>query len=230
MALRSAFHARANTSSAAPSVRDEAKIIASIIEGDTSAFHDLIRPYESLVYRVAVRFLRNDVDAEDVVQDAFLKAFRNLAAFRADARFSTWLISITLNEAKRRFRKGRDALSSPLASTNLTQPLEDRVPDHRQNPLAAVERNELRRLIQRALTKLPPAYRHIYVLRDIQEFSTIRAAKVLGISIPTAKTRLHRARSMLRAHLHFISPSTMNLRGQCDPPGSGRAICSECGE
>src|SRR5580658_6724678 len=89
----------------ATELRDESHMIASILAGDTQLFHELIRPYERRVYAMALSFLRNEADAEDVAQEAFLKAFRNLASFRGDSKFSTWLISITLNEARSRIRR-----------------------------------------------------------------------------------------------------------------------------
>jgi RNA polymerase sigma-70 factor (ECF subfamily) len=86
-------------------IRDENQMIASILGGDTEKYHDLIRPYEHSVYRMALSFMKNESDAEDVAQEAFISAFRNLAAFRGQAKFSTWLISITLNQARGRLRR-----------------------------------------------------------------------------------------------------------------------------
>jgi RNA polymerase sigma-70 factor (ECF subfamily) len=86
-------------------VRDEASMIASILAGDNEQYHELIRPYERSVYKMALSFMKNESDAEDVAQEAFLKAFRKLADFRGQAKFSTWLISITLNEARGRLRR-----------------------------------------------------------------------------------------------------------------------------
>src|SRR5271155_5752064 len=88
--------------------RDETQIIASILAGDTQKFHELIRPHERSVYAMALSLLHNEADAEDAAQEAFLKAFRNLAKFRGDAKFSTWLLSITLNEARSRLRSRKN--------------------------------------------------------------------------------------------------------------------------
>ncbi len=93
----------------ATELRDEPRMIASILAGETQLFHELIRPYERRVYAMALSFLHNEADAEDAAQEAFLKAFRNLAGFRGDAKFGTWLVSITLNEARSRIRR-RDAI------------------------------------------------------------------------------------------------------------------------
>ena len=99
------------------SVKEEEQMIASILAGNTSEFHDLIRPYERIVYVMALTLLKNEADAEDVVQEAFLKAFRSLASFRSEARFSTWLISIALNEARNRLRHANRAKTEPPNNT-----------------------------------------------------------------------------------------------------------------
>src|ERR1700736_2303849 len=100
------------------SVRDEGQMIASILGGDTEQYHDLIRPYERSVYRMALSFMKNESDAEDVAQEAFLKAFRKLADFRGQAKFSTWLISITLNEARGRLRHQSASRTESLDTTS----------------------------------------------------------------------------------------------------------------
>src|SRR6266550_5796046 len=93
---------------------DEAQIITSILAGNTHLFHDLIRPHERSVYAMALSLLHNEADAEDVAQEAFLKAFRNLANFRGESKFSTWLISITLNEARSRLRSKKNVKMKSL--------------------------------------------------------------------------------------------------------------------
>jgi len=107
----------------ATELRDESRMIASIVAGDAQLFHELIRPYERRVYAMALSFLHNEADAEDAAQEAFLKAFRNLASFRGEAKFGTWLISITLNEARSRIRH-RDA----IRMESLDEPHEDGEP------------------------------------------------------------------------------------------------------
>jgi RNA polymerase sigma-70 factor (ECF subfamily) len=180
----------------------EQELIASILAGQRDNFHILIRPYEQQLYRTALALIRNETEAEDVVQDAVLKAYRKLASFRGDSRFSTWLIAITLNEARGRLRKDRraavDSLNSEEVSGDFTPAA---LTDWREVPLAALERGEIRELIQSAVAELPDAYREIVTLRDVEELSVNDTAALLGISVSLVKVRLHRARMMLQKKL-----------------------------
>jgi len=178
----------------------EQALIASILAGQRENFHLLIRPYEQQLYRTALALVKNEAEAEDVVQDAVLKAYRKLASFRGDAKFSTWLIAITLNEARGRLRKqGRVAFDS------LDEQHGDYTPaaltDWREVPLAALERQEIRALIQQAVAALPETYREIITLRDVEELSINDTAALLGISVTLVKVRLHRARMLLQKKL-----------------------------
>jgi RNA polymerase sigma-70 factor (ECF subfamily) len=183
--------------------RDEAQRIASILAGNTHEFHDLIRPHERSVYVMALSLLHNEADAEDAAQEAFLKAFRNLANFRGDSKFSTWLISITLNEARSRLRSKKtvkmESLDEPPEEQGHFTPALLR--DWREIPSDALERNELRYLLQQAITELPLIYREIFVLRDVEELSVNESAEALGITVASVKVRLHRARIMLQKKL-----------------------------
>jgi RNA polymerase sigma-70 factor (ECF subfamily) len=184
-------------------LRDEAQMIASIIAGDSHLFHELIRPYERRVYVMALSFLHNEADAEDAAQEAFLKAFRNLASFRGEAKFGTWLVSITLNEARSRIRH-RDTLKME----SLDEPSDDQghtspalLRDWREIPSEALERKEVSHLLEQAVTALPVIYREVFVLRDVEGLSVNEAAGALDISIASVKVRLHRARMMLQKAL-----------------------------
>jgi len=182
---------------------DEAQIIASILAGNTHHFHDLIRPHERSVYAMALSLLHNEADAEDAAQEAFLKAFRNLANFRGEAKFSTWLISITLNEARSRLRSKKNVKmesldESPEGQGSVTPAL---LRDWREIPSEALERKEIRQLLQQAITDLPLIYREVFLLRDVEELSVNQSAEALGISIASVKVRLHRARIMLQKKL-----------------------------
>ena len=183
--------------------RNEAQIIASILAGNTHEFHDLIRPHERSVYVMALSLLHNEADAEDVAQEAFLKAFRNLANFRGESKFSTWLISITLNEARSRLRSKKtmklESLDEPPEGQDHVSPALLR--DWREIPSEALERHEVRLLLQQAITDLPSIYREIFLLRDVEELSVDESAKALGISVASVKVRLHRARIMLQKRL-----------------------------
>ena len=182
---------------------DEAQIIASILAGNTHLFHDLIRPHERSVYAMALSLLHNEADAEDVAQEAFLKAFRNLASFRRESKFSTWLISITLNEARGRLRSKKnvklESLDEPREGEGSVTPALLR--DWREIPSEALERQEIRQMLQQAITDLPLIYREVFLLRDVEDLSVNQSAEALGISIASVKVRLHRARIMLQKKL-----------------------------
>jgi RNA polymerase sigma-70 factor, ECF subfamily len=181
----------------------EAETIAAILRGETYRFHDLIRPYEKTVYLMVLSRVQNEADAEDVVQEAFLKAFRYLATFRAESKFSTWVISIALNEAKSRIRKRAavkfDTLDADPEEDGHVSPALLR--DWREIPSEALERREVRQILQKAVAELPTIYREIFLLRDVEELSTNEAAETLGISVASVKVRLHRARIMLQKTL-----------------------------
>jgi RNA polymerase sigma-70 factor (ECF subfamily) len=181
----------------------EQELIASILAGQRDNFHLLIRPYERQLYRTALALMKNEAEAEDVVQDAVLKAYRKLASFRGDSKFSTWLIAITLNEARAKLRKdGRaafDSLDAQREDNGDFTPAA--LTDWREVPLAALERREIRDLIQSAVAGLPDTYREIVTLRDVEELSVNETAAVLGISIALVKVRLHRARMLLQKKL-----------------------------
>lgn len=182
--------------------RNEAQMIASILAGNTHEFHSLIQPYERSVYSMALSMLQNEADAEDAAQEAFLKAFRNLDKFRGEAKFSTWLISITLNEARSRLRQKKTAKTDSLDElTDGGHVSPALLRDWREIPSQALERQEVRLLLQDAITDLPPIYREVFVLRDIEDLSVNQSAEALGISVAAAKVRLHRARLMLQKRL-----------------------------
>jgi RNA polymerase sigma-70 factor (ECF subfamily) len=187
----------------APEKRDESQMIASILGGNTQQFHDLIRPHERSVYIMALSLLQNEADAEDAAQEAILKAFRNLAQFRGEAKFGTWLVSIALNEARGRLRSRKAvAMRSiddiPEGQENVSPAL---LRDWREIPSEALERKEVRQLLQHAIGELPLIYREVFLLRDVEELSVNESAEALGISISSVKVRLHRARIMLQQKL-----------------------------
>jgi RNA polymerase sigma-70 factor (ECF subfamily) len=183
--------------------RDEKQLIASILGGETQLFHELIRPYERSVFVMALSLLHNEADAEDIAQEAFLKAFRNLASFRGEAKFGTWLISIVLNEARSRLRRNKtvrvDSLDQDPDELGHISPALLR--DWREIPSQVLERSEMRLILREAVDALPDNYREVLLLRDVEELSTLEAATVLQISTASIKVRLHRARTMLQKDL-----------------------------
>lgn len=183
--------------------RDEQQLIASILGGETQRFHELIRPYERRVFVMALSLLHNEADAEDAAQETFLKAFRNLARFRGEAKFGTWLISIALNEARSRIRR-----NSAVRIESLDEDPDDPghispalLRDWREIPSQVLERSETRLMLREAIAALPDNYREVLLLRDVEELSTLEAATVLQISTASIKVRLHRARMMLQKNL-----------------------------
>ena len=178
-------------------------MIAAVLAGEIQLYHDLVRPYERSVYVMALSYMKNEADAEDVAQEAFLRAILKLSSFRAESKFSTWLISITINEARTRLRRQALVRMEPLDQL----PDEDKgispalLRDWREIPSEAVERDEVRVLIQRAVEQLPEIYRQVFLLRDVEELTINETAEALNISIPSIKVRLHRARMMLQKQL-----------------------------
>ena len=179
----------------------EAELIRRVCHGDKEAFYGLVRPYERAVYVAAVSILNNPADAEEVAQEAVLKAFTHLAEFRAEAKFSTWLVQITINEARSRLRKDRRHLYESIDEER-TDEEGDYSPkdfaDWREIPSETLKRDELRNALQRALASLPLKYREVLVLRDIQNLSIEETADILDISQGNVKTRLLRARLQMR--------------------------------
>ena len=178
-------------------------MIAAVLAGEIQLYHELIRPYERSVYVMALSYMKNDADAEDVSQEAFIRAFRKLESFRAESKFSTWLISITINEARTRLRRQALVRMEPLDQ----HPDEDKgispalLRDWREIPSEAVERAEVRNLIQLAVEQLPDIYRQVFLMRDVEELTINETAEALNISIPSVKVRLHRARMRLQKQL-----------------------------
>ena len=183
--------------------RTEPEVIAAVLAGEIQVYHELIRPYERSVYVMALSYMKNKADAEDVAQEAFVRAFRKLSTFRGESKFGTWLISITINEARTRLRR-----QAPIRMVPLDQlPDEDKaispalLRDWREIPSEAVEREEVWNLIQRAVEQLPDIYQQVFLLRDGEELTISETAEALNISIPSVKVRLHRARVMLQKQL-----------------------------
>jgi RNA polymerase sigma-70 factor (ECF subfamily) len=184
--------------------RDESGLIDQICQGQTELFQTLIKPYERTVFAVAYSVVNNGADAEEIAQEAFLNALKGLKNFRAEAKFSTWLIQIALNEARMRLRRSRTQAHQSLDEIAGNED-SDFVPrdfaDWREIPSEALARKELRQIIEKTLLSLRPIYREVLVLRDVQDLSTAETSQVLGISEDLVKTRLRRARLQMREAL-----------------------------
>lgn len=183
---------------------DEAELIKSVCGGDREAFYELIRPYERMIYATAMSVVKNSADAEEVAQEAVLKALSNLAGFRAESKFSTWLIQITYNEAKMKLRKAHAHLYESIDDQQQSEE-GDFWPrdfaDWQPIPSELLEQNEIRQALQDAINSLGRIYREVLVLRDVQHLSIKETTIILGISEATVKTRHHRARLLLRDRL-----------------------------
>ncbi len=184
--------------------RDEADLIARILAGEKELFHELIRPYERMVYVTVFAIVRNETDAEDSAQDALVNAYRHLSKFRGESKFSTWLATIAMNEGRQKLRKLKrakeDSLDEPVQGEEqeiTPAPLTD----WREIPLEALERKELREALRSAVAELPGIYRQIFTLRDLDGLKVAETAAALGINENMVKVRLHRARMMLQKRL-----------------------------
>ncbi|HXJ03532.1 MAG TPA: sigma-70 family RNA polymerase sigma factor [Candidatus Acidoferrum sp.] len=178
---------------------DEHLLVSSAKGGDVAAFEELVNRYESKILRLTKNITGNREDAEDAMQDAFLKAYAHLDGFHQDSRFYTWLVRIAANEALMRLRKrrpGQVSLDEPVEGDNDLMPRE--LEDWRPNPEREYAQAELQALMADVLEKLEPEFRIILVLRDIEELTTQETADALGISVPNVKSRLLRARLKLR--------------------------------
>jgi RNA polymerase sigma-70 factor (ECF subfamily) len=200
---------------------NERRLLERIRSGDNEAFYALMQPYERAVYVAALSIVHNDADAEEVAQEAILKAFRHLARFRGESKFSTWLIQIAINEARMRVRKERAQLYDSIDEGKRADD-GDYVPtdfaDWREIPSEALDRMELRQALSEALAALPEKYRSVFVLRDVQQLSIEETAQVLGITQSNVKTR------MLRARLQMRDALAPGWTGSWNRQAAGRAI------
>lgn len=189
-----------------PSAASDEALVDRAKAKDFEAFEQLVARYEDKVYRLAFRFVRNDTDAQEIVQETFLSLWRKIDSFKGDSQFSSWLYRVTANAALMRLRSQR---RHPEISTEELEPgVMDRVEqifgqasggdNWARRPDDELQSDELRTWIQKAVDQLPDMYRAVFLLRDVEGMSTEDTAEALGVTIPTVKTRLHRARIALR--------------------------------
>lgn len=191
---------------AVPHADNEAELVAAAKAGDVEAFTDLVNRYERRIFRLALNITNNREDAEDAMQDAFLKSYQHLGEFQGDSRFYTWLVRITVNEALMRLRKRRPnqvSIDEPVETDDDFMPRD--IEDWGPSPEQRFAQSELGDILQKTVSELDPPFRTVFILRDIEELSTEDTAKLLGLSVPAVKSRLLRGRLKLRQKLnrHF---------------------------
>src|SRR5207245_7259733 len=181
---------------------DEHLLVAAAKRGDAAAFEELVNRYERKIFRLAQNITGNREDAEDAMQDAFLKSYAHLKEFQGDSRFYTWLVRIAVNESLMRLRKRKPnqiSLDEPVGTDDDIMPRE--VEDWGPSPEQRYAQTELQQILNNAIENLDPPYRTVFVLRDVEELSTEETAALLGISVPAVKSRLLRARLKSRERL-----------------------------
>jgi RNA polymerase sigma-70 factor (ECF subfamily) len=182
---------------------DESAVVALAREGDTEAFGELVHRYEGRIFRLAQHVTQNREDAEDVLQETFMKAYEHLDQFKGDSKFYTWIVRIAVNQALMKLRRRKTDKSVSLDETIDTG--EDMVVREiaawGEDPEQQLSREELGGILDTAIQSLEPLYRSVFVLRDIEEISTEETAEMLGLSVPAVKSRLLRARLQLREKL-----------------------------
>jgi RNA polymerase sigma-70 factor, ECF subfamily len=182
---------------------DESVLLAQAREGDTHAFAELVRRYEGKIFRLAQHITQNREDAEDVLQETFMKAYEHLDQFKGDSKFYTWIVRIAVNQALMKLRRRKTDKSVSLDEQIDTG--EDTVVREiaawGEDPEEHFSRDELGKILDTAIQSLEPPYRSVFVLRDIEDMSTEETAEALGLSIPAVKSRLLRARLQLREKL-----------------------------
>jgi RNA polymerase sigma-70 factor (ECF subfamily) len=183
---------------------EESILVEAARSGDIGAFESLVRRYDRNVFRIAQHITQNREDAEDVVQDAFLKAYQNLGQFQGQSKFYTWLVRIAVNEALMRLRRRRPERTVSIDEDVKTE--EDSMPreiaDWSPNPEQLYTQSELKEILGKTIQGLAPSFRTVFVLRDVEGLSTEETASALELSVPAVKSRLLRARLQLRERLN----------------------------
>jgi len=180
--------------------KEDEQLIARVKKGDYDAFERLVRKYEARIFHHCLKFLNNQDEAEDILQETFLQVYKSLDSFRGEAAFSTWLIKIATNNCLMRIRKKKKvdivSIDKPIEIDGSQLPRE--IVDWSKNPFSQVSNDEIRAVLDQAISGLPEDKRVILVLKDVEGFSNIEIAEMLGISVAAVKSRLHRARLYVR--------------------------------
>jgi RNA polymerase sigma-70 factor (ECF subfamily) len=206
---------------------DDLALVHACKNGDYAAFEEIVKRYDRKLFRIAQYLMHNREDAEDAVQEAFVKAFQHLDQFREDAKFSTWLTRIAMNQSLMMLRKRRSSkevsLDEDFQSDDGKLPIE--IADWAPNPEDLYQATQLREILRKTLQKLGPGLRIVFVLRDIEGFSLEQTAEALGLSVVAVKARTFRARLQLRERLSRYFKRAEEF-GQPNPVAVGRAPCA----
>jgi len=190
-------------SPATEEIHPDVALVERAKAGDEAAFEQLIRQYDRQIFRIARHITQNKEDAEDIVQDTFLKAYQKLHQFQGNSKFYTWLVRIAVNESLMRLRKRRN--SKTVSMDEDVQTEEGSVPrdfaDWTPDPEQQYGQGELGEILRKTIAGLPPGFRSVFTLRDVENLSTEETAEALGLSVPAVKSRLLRARLQLRERL-----------------------------
>lgn len=182
---------------------DELSLVQKSRTGDDQAFSELVRRYERKIFRLAKHITQSDEDAEDVLQETFLKAYEHLGEFQGASKFYTWIVRIAVNESLMKLRKRKSDRTVSLDESIDTgeETVVREIAVWEDNPEQRYSQDELREILEKAVDSLRPAFRTVFVLRDVEELSTEETAAVLDLSVPAVKSRLLRARLQLREKL-----------------------------
>jgi RNA polymerase sigma-70 factor, ECF subfamily len=194
----------------------ELPLVQAAKKGDLEAFSQLVKRYDRNIFRIAQHITHNEEDAQDVVQEAFLKAYQNLEQFQGNSKFYTWLVRIAVNEALMKLRRRRAdktvSIDEDVETEEGSMPRE--VADWGPNPEQLYRQSELGEILKKTIQGLPPVFRTVFVLRDVEGLSTEETSEMLDLSIPAVKSRLLRARLQLRDRLAKYFKSKRGGDGQ----------------
>jgi RNA polymerase sigma-70 factor (ECF subfamily) len=183
---------------------DEASLVSAAKAGDITAFEELVNRYERKIFRLGMNITQNREDAEDVMQDAFLKSYQNLDRFEGNSRFYTWLVRIAVNEALMKLRKRRPnqvSIDEPMTNDE-DESVFRQIEDWGPSPEQKFAQTELNQILNGVIGELDPIFRVVFMLRDVEGISTEETGQILGISVAAVKSRLLRARLKLREKLN----------------------------
>lgn len=184
-----------------PEPEDDRQLVERVLGGDRRAFESLVRKHERRVFRITVAVLGNAEDAEEAMQDTFVKAYRHLSQFRGDSRFTTWLTRIAVNEALQKRKARKNAVSLDEVPEAEVKSFPHRSYQWHEDPEKLYGKQEIRKMVEDAIQSLPSIYRETFVLRDVEGLRAEEAAEILGLSLPAIKSRLLRARLLVREAL-----------------------------